>query len=309
MSPALRVCVVGAGAAGLTATKALRDRGISVSCYERGDRIGGLWAFGNRGGNPTAYRSLQMNTSRARSAFAGLPMDGDPRGFARHEEVAAYLERYADAFGLREHIHLGTRGAGGGSRSGRRLDGDDAGRRAAALRRTRGRQRASLGSQLPAASGGGALRRAHPARGRLRRCSGLAGADVVVVGLGNSAMDIAVEISATARRTMLSARRGVHILPRHVGGRPLDQLELPIRRYLPSALAGPVVGLVLRAWLARPGRRPQDHGLPAPAQAFGSVHPTLSDEIFGRLDAGAISAARSVREGRRRPRALRRRQL
>ena len=117
----------------------------------------------------------------------------------------------------------------------------------------------------------------------------VAGRDVVVVGLGNSAMDIAVEVSHTARRTMLSARRGVHILPRHVAGRPLDQLELLLRRVLPDVLAGPAVGLILRMLLARPGRRPEDHGLPAPAQPFGRSHPTVSDEIFDRLDAGAVT--------------------
>ena len=52
----------------------------------------------------------------------------------------------------------------------------------------------------------------------------LAGRKVVVVGMGNSAMDIAVDASYHARATYLSARRGVHVIPKYVWGRPYDQL-------------------------------------------------------------------------------------
>src|SRR5688572_14332191 len=41
----MKVCVVGAGPSGLTALKALLDRGLSAECFEQADRIGGLWAL------------------------------------------------------------------------------------------------------------------------------------------------------------------------------------------------------------------------------------------------------------------------
>ena len=48
--------------------------------------------------------------------------------------------------------------------------------------------------------------------------------DVVILGMGNSAMDIAVESSYVARSTYLAARRGAWIIPKYMFGRPLDQL-------------------------------------------------------------------------------------
>ena len=40
---AQNVCVVGAGAAGLTAVKNLREYGFGVDCYERETGVGGAW--------------------------------------------------------------------------------------------------------------------------------------------------------------------------------------------------------------------------------------------------------------------------
>ena len=54
---------------------------------------------------------------------------------------------------------------------------------------------------------------------------GLAGKDVVVLGMGNSAMDIAVESSYVTRRRYLAARRGAWIVPKYLFGRPTDQLD------------------------------------------------------------------------------------
>ena len=51
-----------------------------------------------------------------------------------------------------------------------------------------------------------------------------AGKDVVVLGMGNRAMDIAVESSYVAEHTYLAARRGAWIIPKYMFGRPVDQL-------------------------------------------------------------------------------------
>ena len=52
----------------------------------------------------------------------------------------------------------------------------------------------------------------------------LEGKDVVVLGMGNSAMDIAVESSYVAASTQLAARRGAWIVPKYLFGRPSDTL-------------------------------------------------------------------------------------
>src|SRR3954452_21504923 len=107
--------------------------------------------------------------------------------------------------------------------------------------------------------------------------------NVVVLGMGNSAMDIAVEASHVASNVYLSARRGVHIIPKYLWGRPLDQMGLspripwPVRRKILELIIGSTTGSLER------------YGLPKPDHKIGSAHPTISDEILSCLTHGTIT--------------------
>lgn len=122
-----------------------------------------------------------------------------------------------------------------------------------------------------------------------------AGKKVIVVGMGNSAMDIAVESSYAANRTYLVARRGAYILPKHLFGRVGDTLPFPlnlgdpripqrIRRRIPWQARQRVMQAVLQLAVGRPER----YGLPKPQQGVLQTHPTVSDTILSRLAHGAI---------------------
>jgi dimethylaniline monooxygenase (N-oxide forming) len=281
--------VIGAGASGLTAVKALQDRGIPFDCFERSPRVGGLWAFDNPRGTPTAFRSLRVNTSRERVQFEDLPMPADYPVYADHEQIAAYLESYVETFGLRERITFNT----AVEWADLQPDGSwvvtlESGETRAydALIVANGHHWDPLLPEppLPGEFDG---RQIH-SRDYVD-AEGLEGKRVIVVGLGNSAVDIAVEVSRVAARTILSARRGVHILPARLLGRPLDQVELLVPRRLRPILGGRLTGLALRIAL-RLGRipKPEAFGLPAPGQQLGHAHPTVSDELYGRCEAGSI---------------------
>ena len=70
-----------------------------------------------------------------------------------------------------------------------------------------------------------------------------AGKRALILGMGNSAMDIAVEASWVAQRTYLAARTPVHVVPKYVLGRPLDQLETPaLARALPWKVRQRITG-------------------------------------------------------------------
>jgi len=102
-------CVIGAGASGLTAVKALGDWGIPRTCFEASDDIGGNWYFGNPNGRSSAYRSLHIDTSKNSISFADFPTDERYPDFPHHTQIAEYFDSYADHFGLREHIRFDTR--------------------------------------------------------------------------------------------------------------------------------------------------------------------------------------------------------
>src|SRR3954470_8902784 len=102
------VCVIGAGSSGIAAVKALAQRGIAFDCFEKSDRVGGNWVFGNSNGMSSAYRSLHINTSRDRMAYSDFPMPEHYPDFPHHTLVASYFDAYVDRFGLRERITFRT---------------------------------------------------------------------------------------------------------------------------------------------------------------------------------------------------------
>jgi cation diffusion facilitator CzcD-associated flavoprotein CzcO len=82
-----RYCIIGAGAAGLSALQQLRQAGYEVECFEKTDRVGGHWH--------TDYDALHLITSRNMTAFEDFPMPADYPHFPRRDQVRAYIESYA----------------------------------------------------------------------------------------------------------------------------------------------------------------------------------------------------------------------
>jgi cation diffusion facilitator CzcD-associated flavoprotein CzcO len=282
----MRACVIGAGSSGIAAAKALHQRGIDFDCFEASDRVGGNWVFKNRNGMSSAYRSLHINTSRERMQFADFPMPRTCPDFPHHTDIAAYFDAYVDHFGFRHRIAFETaveRAAPAGDGWEVTLAGGDTHRYDALLVANghhwdpRPPEPPFPGSDVFA----GVQLHSHaytgddPALFRDRR--------VVVLGMGNSAMDIAVEASHTAAATYLAARRGAWIVPKYVLGRPLDQF--PVSTRVPVVVRHRVSERVLRVVVGDLER----YGLPRPDHRFGQAHPTVSDEILSRLSHGAIT--------------------
>ena len=95
-----RYCVIGAGAAGISALQKLRAAGHDVDCYEKTDRVGGHWH--------TDYDALHLITSRDMTHFEDFPMPAEYPPFPRRDQVREYLESYATAHGLYDVIRFET---------------------------------------------------------------------------------------------------------------------------------------------------------------------------------------------------------
>jgi cation diffusion facilitator CzcD-associated flavoprotein CzcO len=104
----MTVAVIGAGSPGLAVLAALRRHGVAADGFERGAQLGGLWRYDNDNGLSSAYASLRTNVSRTRMQYPSFPMPGSYGDFPHHRDMAAYLEAYADAFGLRERVRFGV---------------------------------------------------------------------------------------------------------------------------------------------------------------------------------------------------------
>jgi cation diffusion facilitator CzcD-associated flavoprotein CzcO len=118
----------------------------------------------------------------------------------------------------------------------------------------------------------------------------------LVVGGGNSACDIAVDLSRVTAFTALSMRRGYHIVPKLVFGMTVDVAYRRLR-HLPKFLRQFFLGLGLKIVIGRWDR----YGLEAPARPIMEMHPTLNSDVLLSLRHGRIAPRRGIErlEGRR----------
>ncbi|MFZ2112851.1 MAG: NAD(P)-binding domain-containing protein [Solirubrobacteraceae bacterium] len=280
-----RTCIIGAGSSGIAAVKALLDRGIPFDCFEKSDQVGGNWVFGNRNGMSAAYRDLFINVSRERMAYADFPMPSSYPDFPHHTHIKEYFDNYVDHFGLREHITFET----GVEHARKREDGVweirlDTGETLEydALIVANGHHWDPRWPE-PAFPGADTFEGTQLHAHSYEENSIFAGKDVVVLGMGNSAMDIAVESSYVAANTYLAARKGAWIIPKYVFGKPVDQL--PNNPRIPFAIRQRMIHQTIKTLTGPPER----YGLPKPDHKFGEAHPTVSGRILDRIAHGTIA--------------------
>ncbi|WP_333733741.1 flavin-containing monooxygenase [Streptomyces sp. IBSBF 3010] len=282
-----KVAVIGAGAAGLASAKALLGEGVDVTVLERGRRAGGLWAPDGDEATP-AYSSLHLNTSKGRTEFTDYPMPEHWPDFPSAALVGGYLAAYADAFGVTDRIRFGSEvtavrrchtGWEVTSRRGTEPTTDvyDA----VVVANGHNREPKWPDPAYPGVFDGMQMH-AHD----YRSPEIFTGRRVLVVGMGNSAMDIAVDASyVSAGPVLLSARHGTHIVPKYLLGRPADATGGALA-VLPWRLRQKVAEAVLRLAVGRP----EKYGLPRPAGGLFQNHPTISDTILHRLTHGEVVA-------------------
>jgi dimethylaniline monooxygenase (N-oxide forming) len=295
-----RVCVIGAGSSGIAAAQVLHARGIPFDCFEVGSSVGGNWRYLNDNGMSSAYRSLHINTSRQQMEYKAFPMPADLPDYPSHWQIAEYFDSYVDHFGFREKIAFRTEvvkvePAAGGyavtlrSSNQRGEPGEPEVRSYSDVVVANGHHwdpRWPEPSYPGAETFPGDQLHAH----YYRTPDVLEGKRVLVLGIGNSASDIAVESSRVAEETYLAMRRGAHVVPKYMFGVPTDHLtDSPLAR-------GPVAlqRLGLAALLRLSQGRMTDYGLPKPDHAVLHAHPTVSDDLLSRLGHGDISVRPNI---------------
>jgi cation diffusion facilitator CzcD-associated flavoprotein CzcO len=290
---ASRACIIGAGCAGFTTAKRLKDFGVPFDCFEASDDIGGNWYYKNPNGASACYASLHIDTSKWRLAFEDFAIPSSFPDFPHHAQLLAYFQDYVAHFDLRKHIQFNTRVT-----SAVREDG---GAWRVVLSTGEERHYQALfvcnghhwDPRWPDPYPGvftGAQFHAHDYRDPFDPID-LRGKNVVVVGAGNSAMDIASELSQKhlAKNLWISMRRGVWVLPKYIDGKPADKSALPA--WMPQGLGR---ALAQRMIKSRIGRM-QDYGLPEPDHAPLTAHPSVSGEFLTRVGCGDIKPKPAIK--------------
>jgi cation diffusion facilitator CzcD-associated flavoprotein CzcO len=295
MAKAEKVCIIGAGGSGLTACQVLGARGIEFDCFEKGSMIGGTWRYENDNGTSSVYRSLHINSARKLMSYKAFPMPAEYPDYASHYQVAKYFDDYAERFGLTEKITFRTEVvAADPTADGWEVTVEDAD----------GKQRKESYRAVLVANGHhwkprwpepafpgvdgyeGEQMHVH----HYREPDVLVGKRVLVLGMGNSAVDIAVESSRIAEKTFLAMRRGAYVLPKFLAGKPVDEWATPAMSRLPV----PVQRFFFNRMLKMAIGEMTDYGLPKPDHKLLEAHPTASSELLPRIGHGDITVKPNI---------------
>jgi len=284
--PDVTTCIIGAGCSGFTMAKRLKDHRLVYDCFEMSDDIGGNWYFGNPNGMSSCYQSLHIDTSKWRLAFEDYPVPADWPDFPHHSQLLAYFRAYVDHFGLRETITFDT-----AVTDCERLD-DGRWKVTLSTGESREYDHLVVGSghhwdaRTPTYPGtfDGYQVHSHHYRDPFEPYD-FRGKRVMVVGAGNSAMDISSELSQRpiAERLVISMRHGVWVLPKYFDGKPADKASLPT--WMPAKLGRALA----RAKIKKSIGKMEDYGLPKPDHRPLDAHPSVSGEFLTRVGCGDIT--------------------
>lgn len=287
----VKACIIGAGCSGFTMAKRLKDFGISYDCFEMSDDIGGNWYFRNPNGLSSCYESLHIDTSKWRLAFEDYPVPEDWPDFPHHAQLLQYFHDYVDHFGLRETITFNT--------AVERAEPIEGGRWRVSLSNGETREYSHLlvcnghhwDARTPNYPGefGGYQVHSHHYRDPFEPYD-FRGKRVMIVGGGNSAMDISSELAQRpiAKKLFISMRRGVWVLPKYIDGQPADKAVLPA--WLPTGLGRSLA----RAKIKKTIGNMEDYGLPKPDHEPLDGHPSVSGEFLTRVGCGDITSKGAI---------------
>jgi hypothetical protein len=274
------VAIIGAGPAGLAAGACLRVAGVDFVMLEKAQAVGASWR--------RHYDRLHLHTVKK---YSSLPMRPFPRDYPRYvprELMVRYLDDYAAHFALRPRFGAAVRSV--------QRDGDGwmvesaAGSlRAAFVVVATGYNGEPMVPVVPGieAFGGKVLHSADYADAKP-----FASRSVLVIGMGNTGAEIALDLAEGGARPTLSVRNGVHVVPRDLFGIPIQVVAMAATR-LPAGFNDAVFPKILDLVLGHPARygvtRPQE-GILAQAARAAKI-PVLDVGTMRKIVEGAIKVA------------------
>ncbi|WP_006245753.1 flavin-containing monooxygenase [Mycolicibacterium tusciae] len=282
------VAVIGAGPGGLVTARWLRSQGFEPTIFEQELELGGQWT--RLPGRSGVWPAMYTNTSRVLTAFSDLDHDGDLTFLSNHD-VLAYLNRYADMFGLRTLIRFGQR-VDRLSRIGARwhvtCDGTDE-----AFDRVVVASGRFTSPAIPAVSG---IETFTGSVGVIstfdyRGAKPYVDKRILVAGCAVSALDIATELAQLgAARVVVTQRRQRYVLPKFAAGVPSDHRIFTRYGALANATLPPAeIDRQLKEIVVEANGTPQQYGAPAPDPSLFTAGVTLNQGYLPLVAEGRIT--------------------
>lgn len=245
----------------------MKQAGFSVTVYEMGSQVGGMWWLENDNGLSSAYRTLHINTSRNVTRFADLDFEADVQPFPDHRDMHQYLSRYADHFSVTPLIRFNTEVTkvqplfvpSVEKPRWQVTTSDDVSEEYDSVIVASGHLHVPRHVPEFQQFIGQYLHSHH-----YKAPEPFVDQRICIVGVGNSACDIAGDVCVNSKRCVMVARSGVLILPKLIFGRPFTDLSsalqrpwIPysVRRFLIRAMTWIVHGNMQRLGFKKPDKR------------------------------------------------------
>ncbi|MBZ9859805.1 MULTISPECIES: flavin-containing monooxygenase [unclassified Mesorhizobium] len=232
------VVIIGAGPAGLAVAACLKQAGQDFIILERANEVAPAWR--------RHYRRLHLHTVKSFSSLPFVPFPKSHPRYVPREKVVAYIDAYAGRFGLRPRFGVTVKSV---RREGERLlVQTDAGLfNARKVVVATGNNAEPITPSFPGieAFKGKVLHSA-----AYTEAAPYVGKDVLVVGMGNTGAEIALDLAESGARPTISVRKGVHIVPRQLFGVPIQMVGIASRA-IPQALNDWVFPKILDLALGR----------------------------------------------------------
>jgi hypothetical protein len=273
----MRAIVIGAGPSGLAAAACLKKAGFTPEILDAGKKIGDSWR--------RHYDRLHLHTARGRSGLPGLSMPRGPRYPAR-DEVIDYLQAYAETFDLRPKFGCAVKSVRP-SNSGWRVTHAKGASEAPIVVFATGLNGAPY---VPDFEGLGDFGGSWVHSSAYKNADPYKGKRVLVVGFGNTAGDVALDLAEAGVAVDMAVRGPVNLLPKELFGIPVTSLGI-LRKILPYKLVDALTAPIL--WL-KLGRN-EDYGLRSKGK--GPNAQVIEDGRIPMIDVGALAEIKKGRIG------------
>lgn len=278
-----RICIIGAGCSGITAIKNMLQVGLrNVVCYEQNPWIGGNWKFTAEVSHSSVCSTTHIISSKKLSEYMDYPMPDHYPDYPSHQQVLSYFESYVDHFGLEQYIQFNTK-----------VD------RAEKIENEKWKISLSNGTveiydYLLVANGHHSVP-SHPELNgtytgeyihshSFKNNVGFEDKRVLVMGIGNSGSDCAVETSRVAAYVAISVRTPQYVIPKFFMGIPTDVLNKKML-WVPEFIRKRLLRTSLRMQIGKYDK----YNLPEPEHRVTEAHPTLSSELLEKIRHGKVN--------------------
>nr|XP_023422991.1 dimethylaniline monooxygenase [N-oxide-forming] 2 [Cavia porcellus] len=284
---AKKVAVIGAGVSGLISLKCCVDEGLEPTCFERTEDIGGLWRFKENveDGRASIYKSVITNTSKEMSCFSDFPM---PEDFPNFLCLLRLLK--TTVLTVKKHPDFSSSGQW------------------EVVTQSDGKEQSAVFDAVMVCSGHHILPhiplKSFPGIERFKgqyfhsrqykHPAGFEGKRILVIGIGNSASDIASELSKNAAQVFISTRNGSWVMSRiSEDGYPWDMVfhtrfKSMLRNILPRTVSKWMMEQQLNRWFNH-----ANYSL-EPKNKYLMKEPILNDDLPSRILYGAVKVKSRV---------------